>query len=172
MEYICPYCRGPIEEGEVPECPSCHVPHHLECWQENKGCSVPGCAEAPDDESKIVVPSGALHGNQTARMDTTTSNPPLNWNAAKQRFEFAGSNSIPPPIPVHTDSKSRIAFTLLGAILGPLGVHNFYAGYAGKGTAQLLISVLTSGWGAIVTWPWAIVEICVINRDSHKRLMD
>ncbi len=135
----------------MPECPSCHVPHHLECWQENKGCSVPGCSEAPDDESKIVVPSGAVHGAQSS-----------------QSVSFA----VPPPIPVHAKPKSRIAFTLLGAILGPLGLHNFYAGYAGKGAAQLLISVLTCGWGAIVTWPWAIVEICVVNRDSNKRLMD
>jgi hypothetical protein len=159
MEYICPYCRAPIEKGEVLECPSCHVPHHLECWLENKGCSVPGCSQAPDDESKIVVPSGAVHGAQ-ARQVGGFAVPPVAYR------------TIPPPIPVHTRPKSRIAFTLLGAILGPLGLHNFYAGYAGKGTAQLLISILTCGWGAIVTWPWAIVEICVVNRDSENALMD
>lgn len=60
MADICPYCRCPIEGKEIPECPSCHVPHHLECWLENKGCSIPGCAQAPDDESKIVVPGQSV----------------------------------------------------------------------------------------------------------------
>lgn len=142
----------------MPECPSCHVPHHLECWMENKGCSVPGCSQAPDDESKIVVRGDSIHGQQSGH--PTSFVPPPVYRVT------------PPPIPNHTNPKSRIAFTLLGAILGPLGVHNFYAGYAGKGISQLLITILTCGWGALVTWPWAIIEICVVTQDSNKRLLD
>lgn len=76
MKSICPYCRGPITEDEVPECPACHVPHHLECWLENKGCSVPGCSQAPDDESKIVVPSNSFQGGRSGEPPVFGNTPP------------------------------------------------------------------------------------------------
>lgn len=60
----------------MPQCPSCHVPHHLECWLENKGCSIPGCDQAPDDERKIVVPDNALQGGQAGEMATIGNIPP------------------------------------------------------------------------------------------------
>ncbi|MBK8792903.1 MAG: TM2 domain-containing protein [Holophaga sp.] len=63
-------------------------------------------------------------------------------------------------------AKSKMAFILLGIFLGGLGIHNFYAGYTGKGVAQLLISVLTCGFGSIISWIWAIVEVCTIQVDA------
>ena len=63
-------------------------------------------------------------------------------------------------------AKSRTAFILLGVFLGGLGIHNFYAGYTGKGVAQLLISLLTCGIGSIVSWIWAMVEVCTIQVDA------
>jgi Prokaryotic RING finger family 1 len=41
----CPYCHFAIKEGarSVP-CNRCGTFHHAECWQENGGCAVPGCA--------------------------------------------------------------------------------------------------------------------------------
>ena len=57
----CPYCRMPLTgEDAVHACPSCHTPHHAECWTENKGCTVFGCPQAPDDEETIsVTPSSS-----------------------------------------------------------------------------------------------------------------
>lgn len=55
-------------------------------------------------------------------------------------------------------AKSKIAAGLLGIFLGSLGVHNFYLGHTGKGVAQLLITVLTFGFGAIITGIWGIIE--------------
>lgn len=44
----CPYCHFPIKHGEgLTACPSCGIPHHTECWQENGGCTVLGCAAGP-----------------------------------------------------------------------------------------------------------------------------
>lgn len=65
--------------------------------------------------------------------------------------------------------KSRTAYILLGIFLGGLGIHNFYAGYSGKGIAQLLISILI-GWliiPLIAVWIWVIVEICTVNADAQ-----
>lgn len=45
----CPFCRFPIKErDEVVACGECHSPHHEDCWEENGGCAVSGCAGAPE----------------------------------------------------------------------------------------------------------------------------
>ncbi len=43
---ICPFCKTEIKEGDsVKVCPSCGIPHHESCWEENKGCTTFGCSE-------------------------------------------------------------------------------------------------------------------------------
>ena len=43
---ICPFCKTEIKDGEaVKVCPSCSIPHHEGCWEENKGCTTFGCSE-------------------------------------------------------------------------------------------------------------------------------
>ncbi len=40
----CPYCKYPIfEECDYLVCPGCEVPHHRECWQQNRGCTTFAC---------------------------------------------------------------------------------------------------------------------------------
>lgn len=41
-----------------------------------------------------------------------------------------------------TQGKSRVAYILLGLFLGGLGIHDFYAGYSGKGFLKIVVSVL------------------------------
>jgi TM2 domain-containing membrane protein YozV len=64
--------------------------------------------------------------------------------------------------------KSRGVFIILGLFLGCLGIHNFYAGYYGRGAAQLLITIFL-GWiyiGFIITGIWAIIELFVVDTDA------
>src|SRR5262245_58849783 len=64
--------------------------------------------------------------------------------------------------------KSRGVFIILGVLLGCLGIHNFYAGYNGKGAVQLIIT-LTLGWliiGLVITALWALVEVCTVTMDA------
>lgn len=43
---VCPFCKTEIKpEDEVKVCPACETPHHLGCWQENRGCTTFGCSE-------------------------------------------------------------------------------------------------------------------------------
>jgi len=63
--------------------------------------------------------------------------------------------------------KTRVLYVLLGIFLGVFGVHNFYAGYVKKGTIQLCLTVLTCFYGGLVSWLWAIVEICTVNKDAE-----
>lgn len=83
---------------------------------------------------------------------------------------------VPPPAPAPTSasragrvSKPRLAFILLGIFLGVFGVHNFFAGYVGRGIAQLLITLLL-GWlvfPLFAVWVWNIIEICVVEYDAE-----
>ena len=42
---ICPYCQTAIAAGsDYLTCPACKTPYHPDCWQENGGCAVRGCA--------------------------------------------------------------------------------------------------------------------------------
>lgn len=73
--------------------------------------------------------------------------------------------------PYQFSPKQRVAYILLAVFLGWLGIHNFYAGYNGRGLAQLLISVLTFFTFSFVSWIWAIVEACTIMYDATNRPM-
>jgi predicted lipid-binding transport protein (Tim44 family) len=70
--------------------------------------------------------------------------------------------------------RSKMVAGLLGIFLGFLGVHRFYLGNSGLGLVQLLITLLTCGWGAFVTVPWGVIEgililVGTIDRDEWGR---
>jgi TM2 domain-containing membrane protein YozV len=75
------------------------------------------------------------------------------------------SNSLPYYY-VTPQPKTRVIFALLGIFLGAFGVHNFYAGYVKKGTIQLCVTLLSCFYASLVSWVWAIIEICTVNKDS------
>lgn len=54
--------------------------------------------------------------------------------------------------------RSRTAAGILACLLGALGIHSFYLGNTSRGVIQLLISVVTFGFGAIVMAIWGIWE--------------
>lgn len=62
--------------------------------------------------------------------------------------------------------KSKIAAILLAFFLGGLGIHRFYLGHTGTGIAMLLITILTCGYGSIITGIWALVDLILIATDS------
>ncbi len=73
------------------------------------------------------------------------------------------------PMVMVTPPKSRVAYILLGLFLGGLGIHNFYAGYAGRGVAQLLITIFTFWliFPILAIGIWVIIEIIVVNKDAR-----
>jgi TM2 domain-containing membrane protein YozV len=80
--------------------------------------------------------------------------------AYSQSFQATDFDAIPNP-----NAKNRMTFIVLGILLGALGVHNFYAGYRGKATAQLCISVLTLGLASPMSWVWAVIDVSTVDRD-------
>jgi TM2 domain-containing membrane protein YozV len=220
---ICPYCRTEVgeTEGERQDCPGCSTPHHADCFAENGGCTVFGCANAPSDEAKVTVTGTDLMGNTVTRQaPVPTPNPVMrpgfSLGSGYTTFRapalgitqpapdtaaggngalpptapppMAGTGVAPPPqvlaqagpeAPAHqtpsplayyypvAQPKTRVTFVLLGIFLGVFGVHNFYAGYAKKGAIQLCVTLLSCFYGALVSWIWAIIEICTVNKDAE-----
>ena len=62
--------------------------------------------------------------------------------------------------------KQLLVGVLLALFLGVFGVHNFYLGHNGRGVAQLLITVLTLGFGSIITGIWALIELIMMATGS------
>ena len=41
---LCPYCKSEMKYDEdIIVCSECNMPHHKDCWIENKGCTTFGC---------------------------------------------------------------------------------------------------------------------------------
>ena len=67
-------------------------------------------------------------------------------------------------------AKSKLAAGLLGILLGGFGVHRFYLGYVGLGIAQIAVTIITCGAGAI----WGFIEGILIltgtiDKDAQGR---
>jgi TM2 domain/Prokaryotic RING finger family 1 len=232
-EPVCPYCRMPFEETGPAKifCTACGTPHHEDCYRENGGCTVFGCARAPADDPKLQVSQSDLRSVSipaqpyalpaqpyvSAPVSTQPSSPspygssPLGLSHAASPSPApaapaaqpaapslpppptppgAANSQFPPPPPPPSygyqypqaqfpgyqygvpvlayphPPKSRTTYIVLGIFLGALGIHNFFAGYTGRAVGQLCLTVLTLGYLGIVSWIWAIVEICVLDRDS------
>ena len=202
----CPYCRTAFEADDaIVACSGCQTKHHADCLQENGGCTVFGCSQAPAEEPKISVSDRDLVSGAPTQpppsapaysflnlseptpppaplAHTPTPPPPRPVGAppppAMSGFQtshvpvmsyptFAGY-APPPPGPIHRyePRKSRVVFVLLAVFLGAFGGHNFYAGYVKKAVIQLCITLFSCFTGSFISWIWAIVEACMVNRDD------
>ncbi len=59
--------------------------------------------------------------------------------------------------------RSAAVAYLLWGFLGFVGGHRFYFGKTGSGVAMALITILTLGFGVIVTGVWALVDVFLIS---------
>lgn len=81
------------------------------------------------------------------------------------------------PQPIVAAPRSKIVAGLFGIFLGFLGVHRFYLGNTALGIVQLLLTLLTCGYGMFVTVPWGIIEgvlilVGQIDRDGWGRPLE
>jgi hypothetical protein len=178
---VCPYCRTAIESVAAPAdpqadsivCEGCDTPHHRDCYEENGGCTVFGCRFAPPDEPKVHVGTPEVLRAEIAA-PVMPQLPPVHTirpvATSPLGLGVVTAASVPPvvvPGPQQREStKSRSRFILLGVFLGPFGAHSFYAGFRNKAILQLAITVCSLGFGAPMTWLWAVIDICTIERDN------
>ncbi|MCH5209493.1 MAG: TM2 domain-containing protein [Oscillospiraceae bacterium] len=105
---------------------------------------------------------------------------------AGQGFNFCpncGANTVPNAavcvkcgVPLHSTpaagNKSKLTAGLLGIFLGGLGVHNFYLGRTGIGIAQIAVTLITCGAGAIWGFIEGILILCgKIDKDAKGNLL-
>jgi TM2 domain-containing membrane protein YozV len=206
MTSACPYCRTPFEPEEpVVTCEACSTPHHEDCYAENGGCTVFGCAKAPADDPAISVTTqeiatptlspivsapqrptpppppragastavpppprlGSAEGVPGAPIYVGFSNDTTRYITPPRVFSFAGYNETAPTMtPSYLPRRSRLTYILLGVLLGAFGGHNFYAGYTKKAVIQLLLTLLSCFFGGVISWIWAIVEVCTVTQDD------
>jgi TM2 domain-containing membrane protein YozV len=181
---VCPYCRTNIGAEDVAMvCEGCGTAHHADCYSENGGCTIFGCSKAPGDEPKLSVstPELVAVAAPAALLERRLPPPPPpGVTAAPTTLQDlqASANQVVPSmfggfsayaateeVVVHAP-KNRTNYILLGALLGAFGAHNFYAGYYKKAGAQLGITLLTLGFGSPMSWLWAVIDICTIDRDG------
>lgn len=69
------------------------------------------------------------------------------------------------------EQKSKMVAGLLGIFLGGLGIHRFYLGYTGIGIAQIVVTVLTCGFGSLWGFIEGILILCgnTITTDAAGR---
>ena len=168
-------------------CEGCGTAHHADCYTENGGCTIFGCSKAPGDEPKMSVTTPELVAVPATPAPVGEPDSPAPASAARlilpaeptQELRhmanrvvpsmfggFAGEDTTPPveEVEVH-EPKNRSSYIVLGALLGAFGAHNFYAGYYKKAGIQLAITSLTLGFGSPMSWMWAVIDICTIDRD-------
>jgi len=144
----CEYCDNEVP-ANVSKCPSCGAgqqqPHSLN-KQEATQESAP--SKGPDEKfcescGQIIKKEAELCVKCGVRQDTST-------------------------VSVATGGKTKMVAILLGLFVGALGAHNFYLGHTKKGVIQLLITVLTAGYGAIISGIWALSDVIEIARGNIR----
>jgi hypothetical protein len=81
----------------------------------------------------------------------------LEWKPLNTYPEFAdlaAAASAPPLLATTDQRKSKLVAGLLGILVGWAGVHRFYLGYTAIGIAQILVTFITCGAGAL----WGLIE--------------
>jgi TM2 domain-containing membrane protein YozV len=103
---------------------------------------------------KEWVAAGRANGQTLAQAEGTTDWKPL--SSYPDFAELAGAPLVTagsPPMLADT-RKSKLVAGLLGILVGWAGVHRFYLGYTAIGVAQILVTFVTCGAGAV----WGLIE--------------
>lgn len=96
--------------------------------------------------------------SQSCRACGSTLNPLTNMCPTCSGATFGSTSGAYGPL------KSKMAAGLLGIFLGGIGVHSFYLGDNKKGVLQIVVTVLTCGFGSL----WGFIEGIMILAGSIK----
>ena len=92
---------------------------------------------------------------------------PMNANLMRDPYT-PSMYARPGSFPTNTPPKNMALAIVLAFFLGAFGIHRFYLGHTGTGVAMALITILTCGYGAIITGIWALVDIVLIATGSLR----
>lgn len=135
-----------------------------------------GCEYGPVDAAQLRqwISEGRANAQSLVRGPGSTSWRPLGQypELIAPAVPAAGAPPYIPPSPVAPvplpvslpvpGRKSKIAAGLLGVLLGGWGIYRFYLGFVGIGLAQILVTFMTCGLGAL----WGFIEGILILTGS------
>ncbi len=94
----CPYCQAPVKlDEQVVVCDYCKIPHHLDCWQANGGCTTFGCTVSQPVHTTPTTAARATVADHVDSSGLTFGSHP---------------NSVPSPNPQPQSMKSKAPVTL------------------------------------------------------------
>lgn len=112
------------------------------------------------------MPSAAPAAAPAPALGPTQSAPVYTSSIPQYASTAVPAQALPPA------DKERVVYVLL-AVLLPLGIHNFYAGYTSRAIWQLIlaipIGIVTCGISAFAVWIWSIVEAITVTHDAQGR---
>lgn len=78
----------------------------------------------------------------------------------------------PPPGAKPAGADKKLAAGLCGILIGGLGVHKFILGYNTEGLIMLLVTLLTCGFGAIITGVVGLIEGIIYLTKSDEEFVN
>ncbi len=133
---ICPYCQMQIKHGDsIYICDACRIPHHIECWQHNGGCTTFGCTEVWAGGRNAPPPPPVLRQQNGYHQPST---PSYSQQPVEYGQYWQGMNQQYGTYRASRSAKNRITAGILGILLGGIGAHKFYRGQIGWGIVYLM----------------------------------
>lgn len=130
----------------------------------------PECQSQVSDQAESCPKCG--YPLEKQREAVRPASPPVEpkvFLADNPYYSDTSESYSPPPSPqIVKSAKSRGVYIILALFFGFLGVHNFYAGYLGRGLMQLL-TVLILGWfvvGFVIVFIWIVIECFTVTHDA------
>ena len=165
----CAYCNA-VQPKKTHTCQRCETvligdkPYCTACGQRQYG--------SDNVASQQQAPTPPSYGTYNPYYNTVQAPPNRNYNY-NYNYNYQPSHNpyaygIPPQY-IGVPRKSRLTAGFLGLFLGCFGVHNFYLGYNGRATAQLLITVLSFGLLMPISALWGLIEGIIILSDRGYR---
>ena len=91
----CPYCRFALKSGiPVVDCAACSAVHHAECWADNGGCAIVGCAGGPGQAGAFTTPGAASKSAAAVPAPAAEAPAPVSRRRARTPMLVAGATAI------------------------------------------------------------------------------
>ena len=141
----CPYCRFALKPGATATvCPTCHAPHHGDCWEDNGGCAIVGCASGPN-----YVGAGQPPVSKGAPPDAPITAPLPPSPAGDATASAAGGADKPPRRRRLLIGVALVAVAAIGAAAGAFALRGEPGKEPGDGTSQPPVASVGTGAGTV-----------------------